>query len=177
MGGLFVDYIQLVGAPEGRFESREAEIKAIAKDIKLAAVRADCPVLVAAQIDREVAKLADWIPEGTLEGRQGNEGDREAPPAAAPPQANGGGDQEADLVIGILNYQADFLAALEDAEIDPRPTASKPAPPRPVRHRNPEEPLWPAGAGDRRAGKPHRLSARPGRVRPLIRAAHPVAAE
>lgn len=118
LGGLFVDYIQLVGAPEGRFESREAEIKAIAKDIKLAAVRADCPVLVAAQIDREVAKLADWIPEGTLE-------DDKVLKAIAKrrPQlhhlSNGGGDQEADLVIGILNYQADFLAALEDAEIDP----------------------------------------------------------
>jgi replicative DNA helicase len=118
LGGLFVDYIQLVGAPEGRFESREAEIKAIAKDIKLAAVRADCPVLVAAQIDREVAKLADWIPEGSLED------DKVLRMIAKRrPQlhhlSQGGGDQEADLVIGILNYQADFLAALEDADIDP----------------------------------------------------------
>ena len=119
IGGLFVDYIQLVGPPEGIFENREHEVSAIAKDLKRIGVMAECPVVAAAQIGREAAEISGWIPEGSLE-------DERVLNAIAKrrPQLHhlreGGGDQEADLVLGLLNYQADYLSALEDADLDPK---------------------------------------------------------
>lgn len=117
-GGIFVDYLQLVTPPPGRYERREHEVAAIAKELKQIGVNAQCPVIAAAQIGREAAFLSDWIPDGTLE-------DEKVLKAIAKrrPQIHhlreGGGEQEADLVLGLLNYRADFIAALEEAEIDP----------------------------------------------------------
>ena len=85
--------------------------------MKRMAVNLDCPVAAAAQISREAARMTDWIPDGTLE-------DEKVLRAIAKrrPQLHhlreGGGEQEADLVLGILNYQADYMQACEDAGLE-----------------------------------------------------------
>jgi replicative DNA helicase len=73
--------------------------------------------MAAAQIGREAAQISDWIPDGTLE-------DERVLRAIAKrrPQLHhlreGGGEREADLVIGLLSYRADYLAAAEQAGMD-----------------------------------------------------------
>lgn len=114
IGAILVDYLQLVPPPPGDHDTREYEVGLIARHMKRLAVNLDCPVAAAAQISREAARLSDWIPDGTLE-------DERVIKAIAKrrPQLHhlreGGGEQEADLVLGLLNYRADFLQACEDA--------------------------------------------------------------
>lgn len=114
IGAILVDYLQLVPPPPGEHDTREYEVGLIARHMKRLAVNLDCPVAAAAQISREAARLTDWVPDGTLE-------DERVIKAIAKrrPQLHhlreGGGEQEADLVLGLLNYQADFLQACEDA--------------------------------------------------------------
>ena len=114
IGAILVDYLQLVPPPPGDHDTREYEVGLIARHMKHLAVNLDCPVAAAAQISREAARLSDWIPDGTLE-------DERVIKAIAKrrPQLHhlreGGGEQEADLVLGLLNYRADFLQACEDA--------------------------------------------------------------
>ncbi len=119
LGGIMVDYIQLVTPPPGSYENREHEVAAVARELKRLGVRVDCPVVAAAQIGREAARISDWVPEGTLE-------DERVIRAIAKrrPQLHhlreGGGEQEADMVMGLLNYRADYLTAVEEAGIDER---------------------------------------------------------
>lgn len=116
-GGILVDYVQLVQPPPGRYENREHEVTMVAKELKRLAVETHSPVVTAAQIGREAALVTDWIPDGTLE-------DERVLRAIARrrPQLHhlreGGGEREADLVIGLLNYRADYLAAAENAGMD-----------------------------------------------------------
>ena len=117
IGGVLVDYVQLVQPPPGRYENREHEVTIVAKELKRLAVEMRCPVLTAAQIGREAAQITDWVPDGSIE-------DEKVLRAIARrrPQLHhlreGGGEREADLVIGLLNYRADYLAAAENAGMD-----------------------------------------------------------
>jgi replicative DNA helicase len=114
IGGILVDYLQLVAPPPGRYENREHEVTIVAKELKRLAVEVCCPLVCAAQIGREAAEITDWVPDGSLE-------DERVLRAIAKrrPQLHhlreGGGEREADLVIGVLNYRADYLAAAEEA--------------------------------------------------------------
>jgi replicative DNA helicase len=117
IAGLIVDYLQLVQPPPGRYENREHEVTMVAKELKKLAVELGCPSMAAAQIGREAAEVTDWVPDGTLE-------DERVLRAIARrrPQLHhlreGGGEREADLVIGLLNYRADYVAAAEQAGLD-----------------------------------------------------------
>jgi len=117
IAGLIVDYLQLVQPPPGRYENREHEVTMVAKELKKLAVELGCPSMAAAQIGREAAEVTDWVPDGTLE-------DERVLRAIAKrrPQLHhlreGGGEREADLVIGLLNYRADYVAAAEQAGLD-----------------------------------------------------------
>ena len=117
IGGVLVDYVQLVQPPPGRYENREHEVTIVAKELKRLAVEMLCPVVTAAQIGREAAQITDWVPDGSIE-------DEKVLRAIARrrPQLHhlreGGGEREADLVIGLLNYRADYLAAAENAGMD-----------------------------------------------------------
>ena len=117
IGGILVDYLQLVGPPADAPDGLVAGVAAVAKNLKRLAVSLDCPVVAAAQVSREAARMTDWVPDGTLE-------DYKVLKAIAKrrPQLHhlrdGGGEQEADLVIGLLNYRADFIAACEEADDD-----------------------------------------------------------
>jgi len=117
LGGVLVDYVQLVQPPPGRYENREHEVTIVAKELKRLAVEIRCPVVTAAQIGREAAQVTDWVPDGSIE-------DEKVLRAIARrrPQLHhlreGGGEREADLVVGLLNYRADYLAAAENAGLD-----------------------------------------------------------
>ena len=117
IGGILVDYLQLVGPPPGAHDTLVAGVAAVAKNLKRLGVSLDCPIVAAAQVSREAARLTDWVPDGTLE-------DFKVLKAIAKrrPQLHhlrdGGGEQEADLVIGLLNYRADYIAACEEADDD-----------------------------------------------------------
>jgi replicative DNA helicase len=119
LGGVLVDYVQLVQPPPGRYENREHEVTIVAKELKRLAVEMRTPVVTAAQIGREAAEITDWVPDGSIE-------DEKVLRAIARrrPQLHhlreGGGEREADLVIGLLNYRADYLAAAENAGLDHR---------------------------------------------------------
>lgn len=117
IGGIFVDYLQLVPGPPGHYENREHEVSVVAKQLKRLAVETRCPLVAAAQIGREAAYAAAVIPSGSLEDERVL---REI--AKRRPQLHhlreGGGEQEADFVVGILNYRADFVSIIESKGLD-----------------------------------------------------------
>jgi len=119
IGGVFIDYLQLVAGPrELRYESRDHEISTAAKHMKRTAVEIAAPIMVAAQISREVAWAVDYIPGTSLEDERVL---REI--IKRRPQLHhvgeGGGDQEADLVLGILNFRAELVSAAEAEGMNP----------------------------------------------------------
>lgn len=59
---LYVDYLQLMHEP-GYERSREQEISAISRGLKLLAKELDIPVVVCAQLNRDVEKRADHRPQ------------------------------------------------------------------------------------------------------------------
>jgi replicative DNA helicase len=123
IGGVFVDYLQLIPAPMGlKYESRDHEISTAAKYLKRTAVEIGAPMMVAAQISREVAWNVDYIPGSSLEDERVL---REI--IKRRPQLHhvgeGGGDQEADLVLGILNFRAELVSAAEAEGVNPEHVA------------------------------------------------------
>jgi len=104
VGGVLVDYLQRIPPPAGgRYDRRDIEVSAVARRLKSLAVEVEAPVVVGAQINREA--VPDGIGGKDFEealasirkGRPGLHNLRE-----------GGSEQEADLVLGLLNYRADF---------------------------------------------------------------------
>jgi replicative DNA helicase len=119
LGGVFVDYLQLIpGPPSLKYESRDHEISTAAKHLKRTAVEIGAPMMVAAQISRDVAWTVDYIPGSSLEDERVL---REI--IKRRPQLHhvgeGGGDQEADLVLGILNFRAELVSAAESEGVNP----------------------------------------------------------
>ncbi|MBL9096917.1 MAG: hypothetical protein JNK07_08320 [Alphaproteobacteria bacterium] len=113
LGGVFVDYLQLIAGPRDlAYESRDHEISTAAKRLKRSAVDVGVPMMIAAQISRDVAATVDYIPGSSLEDERVL---REI--IKRRPQLHhvgeGGGDQEADLVLGILNFRAELVSAAE----------------------------------------------------------------
>ena len=107
IGGVFVDYLQRIRAPEGSYDRRDIEVSHVARSLKSLAVGLSVPVVTGAQINREAAKEVDrtkivgkTYQEATGEIRKGR------------PELHhlreGGSEQEADTILGLLNYRADF---------------------------------------------------------------------
>lgn len=121
VSGIFVDYLQRLPHPAGvRVDRRDQEVSFAGRELKSLAVNLGVPVVVGGQINREAvkstntdatAKAPDFI--GAMEAiRKGR------------PQLHhlreGGSEQEADLVLGFLNYAADFQSdAREGAQLPP----------------------------------------------------------
>jgi replicative DNA helicase len=57
-----IDYLQLMGA-DGRAENRTQEIGLISRSLKMLSKELDVPVLVAAQLNRDVEKRGDKVPQ------------------------------------------------------------------------------------------------------------------
>lgn len=107
IGGVFVDYLQRIPAPPGSYDRRDIEVSAVARSMKALAVELAVPVVTGAQINREAAgnvdrskTLGKTYKEATGEIRKGR------------PELHhlreGGSEQEADTILGLLNYRADF---------------------------------------------------------------------
>jgi len=54
MGAVFIDYMQLLNADKGRFNTRQEELKKICLDLKDLAVETRLPIILGAQFNREV---------------------------------------------------------------------------------------------------------------------------
>jgi DNA primase catalytic core len=54
IGGVFIDYMQLLSKKEGRYNSRQEELKRICLDLKDLAVETGLPIVLGAQFNREV---------------------------------------------------------------------------------------------------------------------------
>lgn len=119
IGGVLVDYVQLVPAPPGRYERRDVEVSAVARTLKRLSVNIACPVVAAAQMSREAIGQSD-IPRGRpFDALPVQEAIQKRRPQLHHLR-EGGSEQEADLVIGLLNYRADFVSDREDASRDDR---------------------------------------------------------
>ncbi len=107
-GGILVDYLQLIGPPDGHYDRRDIEVSQVARHLKALAVGLSCPVVSAAQIGRQAAQQAERIPPGDFDDRTVQEAIRRRRPQLHHLR-EGGSEQEADLVVGLLNYRADYL--------------------------------------------------------------------
>ncbi|MCI0430354.1 MAG: DnaB helicase C-terminal domain-containing protein [Rhodospirillales bacterium] len=117
LGAILVDYLQIVPPPATQYENREHAVALTARVLKRLAVGIQAPIVSGAQISHEAARLMDRVPEGPFV----SEKVRRAI-AARRPQLHhlreGGGEQEADLVMGILNYRADYQQAHDVEKVD-----------------------------------------------------------
>lgn len=114
VGAVFVDYLQRVPA-EAKADRRDIEVSAIGRTLKALAVDLSVPVVAGAQINREA------IPEKyqkTLREKlvKGVDAAIDYMKSARPDLHNlreGGSEQEADLVLGLMNYAADLRTEAE----------------------------------------------------------------
>lgn len=123
VGAVLVDYLQRVPPTPGfKADRRDQEVSYIGRTLKTLAVDLGVPVVVGAQINREAARdldhsaihdSADFVSAIPLirRGRPELHHLRE-----------GGSEQEADVVLGLLNYAADFRTDARDAVSIPRAT-------------------------------------------------------
>lgn len=119
VGGVLVDYLQRIPPPAGRYERRDIEVSTVARRLKALAVDLNAPVITGAQVNRE-AIPTDYRKK--LKGKTYEDAKKEIR-EARPDLAHlreGGAEQEADLVLGLLNYAADYKTD-EDGEQARRP--------------------------------------------------------
>lgn len=107
VGAVLVDYLQRIPPPAGNFDRRDIEVSAVGRRLKALAVAVDAPVVVGAQINREA--IPDKYATKLIEKPYGEAVSviREARPDLHHLR-EGGSEQEADLVLGLLNYVADY---------------------------------------------------------------------
>lgn len=107
---VLVDYLQRVhpgGGMEGR--RRDEEVSYIARALRGMAVSTGSPVIVGAQINREAAKRGqDAIKEGSSWGSSEVQASLKKKRPQLHELREGGSEQEAELVLGLHNWRADF---------------------------------------------------------------------
>ena len=107
---VLVDYLQRV-SPGGNMEGRrrDEEVSFVARALRGMAVTVDCPVIVGAQINREAAKRGqEAIKEGSLWGSSEVVASLKKKRPQLHELREGGSEQEAELVLGLHNWRADF---------------------------------------------------------------------
>jgi replicative DNA helicase len=116
---VLVDYLQRVRPGlEGR--RRDEEVSHIARTLRAVAVDTGAPLVVGAQINREAAKRGD------LDGAQW--GTKTAMDALRKkrPQLHelreGGSEQEAEIVLGLHNWRADYQEDMDERTLPPGAT-------------------------------------------------------
>lgn len=116
LGAVFVDYLQRIPA-ETRGDRRDIEVSATGRALKSLAVDLVVPVVTGGQINREAipdkyqANIREKAAKGIREVEEYMKG-------ARPDLHNlreGGSEQEADLVLGLMNYAADLRTEAGDA--------------------------------------------------------------
>ncbi|MEM7495131.1 MAG: DnaB-like helicase C-terminal domain-containing protein [Myxococcota bacterium] len=108
LGGVLIDYLQLIPPATQDLGRRDMEISAVARGLKALAIELDCPVITAAQIGRQALLGCERIPEGSFTSRRVQEAIQKRRPQLHHLR-EGGSEQEADLVLGLLNYRADYV--------------------------------------------------------------------
>lgn len=120
LGGILVDYLQRIPPPRGSYDRRDIEVSTVARRLKSLAVDLSAPAVTGAQINREAAKLS------TLPGGNYDDPDVRSALKRRRPQLHhlreGGSEQEADLVLGLMNYRADFEEDAQEATSIPAVT-------------------------------------------------------
>lgn len=106
VAAVVVDYLQRLPSG-GRYDRRDLEVSAVARTLKTLAVDVGVPVLAGAQINREAAKTATVPRDQRFEDVEVQKAIRDRRPRLEQLR-EGGSEQEADLVLGLLNYRADF---------------------------------------------------------------------
>jgi DNA primase catalytic core len=125
VGAVLVDYLQRTPPPApaggGRYDRRDNEVSAVARYLKALAVDLSIPVVTGAQVNREPAKGL----RASLNKAGNNYEKAKAIIKGARPTVDdlreGGAEQEADKIIGLLNYAQDF----KDAEEGSLPDATR----------------------------------------------------
>jgi replicative DNA helicase len=115
VSGVFLDYLQIVAPPTGRrFDRRDIEVTTVGYRLKALAETLSAPVIAGAQINR------DAIPDKygrSLAGKSYEDAKKVI--RTARPQLHqlreGGAEQPADLVLGLLSFAADYQA---EADVD-----------------------------------------------------------
>lgn len=112
IGALVVDYLQLI-APPPELDRPELAVAFVARRMKQLSVQLACPVVTAAQMSR-LDKDATIIPHGRpFDALPVQEALKRRRPQLRH-LAFGASEQEADVIMGLLNYRADFAAERED---------------------------------------------------------------
>jgi DNA primase len=114
VGGVFVDYIQRIPPPSGgRYDRRDIEVSTITRLLKDLAGDLSVPVVAGAQIGRDVVPKEYRADVARAERYvEAKETIRKARPALTNLR-EGGIEQEADLVLGLLSYAADYQTDTE----------------------------------------------------------------
>lgn len=107
VGAVLVDYLQRIPGPRGSFDRRDIEVSTVARRLKALSETLGAPVVVGAQINREAVASAPKVPPGPYSDPKVRDGIRRLRPKLHQLR-EGGSEQEADLVLGLLNYRADF---------------------------------------------------------------------
>lgn len=102
-----VDYLQRIYPPAARYDRRDLEVSAVARRLKSLAVDLQAPVVAGAQISRQAVNEAGTVPAGDYDERAVQKAIRKRRPQLHHLR-EGGSEQEADLVLGLLNYRADY---------------------------------------------------------------------
>lgn len=122
VGAVFVDYLQRIPPPAdiGKGRRRDEEVSAVARLCKSLAVDLSVPVVAGAQINRSAVTDAARVPTGLpYDDPKVQKAIRSRRPELHHLR-EGGSEQEADLVLGLLNYWADYS---ESEDGDERPAA------------------------------------------------------
>jgi len=107
VGAVFVDFLQRIAPPPGRYDRRDIEVSLTARTLKALAEDVAAPVLAGAQVNRESIRDAGKIPAGNYSEERVQTAIWKRRPALHHLR-EGGSEQEADLVLGLLNRRADF---------------------------------------------------------------------
>ena len=114
VGAILVDHLQRVSPPRGTHGRRDVEISTVAHRLKTLAVDLSCPIVTTAQIGRQALQRARKIPPDKPLGDVNVLGAIKMRRPQLQHLREGGIEQEADLVLGLLNYAAEYQAEMEE---------------------------------------------------------------
>ncbi len=109
IAGVMVDYLQRITVPQGeKYDRRDIEVTVVARRLKGLAETLAAPIVAAAQIGREAVRDGMRIPDREAYlSREVQKAIRSRRPKLHQLR-EGGSEQEADFVLGLLNYRADY---------------------------------------------------------------------
>jgi replicative DNA helicase len=119
VGAVFVDPLTGLSAPPGksRGDRRDLELSAISRRLKEIAVRLNCPVIAAAPTRSMRYEEGEEIRALIAKGREFQDMETEDAIRGRRPRLSHLGEatleQEADIVLGLLGYLADFQQEME----------------------------------------------------------------